>query len=117
MFPDKISKQLSVLILITNLVFGSFYLQYRGYGLSTVLLLIIFLLIIRLSKYERNKGISLFFIITATTLCLYTITSNLYFLVVLGAFQACNSLLKKERYKTIYDLHHLALGFLSLPGF
>lgn len=76
----------AVLILATTLPYLNFALQIRGYGLSTLLLL---LLLLSSWHYEQRPGWPIGSGIALTAaLLMYTMPSNVYFLISLGAFWA-----------------------------
>jgi hypothetical protein len=83
-FFNKETGILSALFLATSYPFFNFSVQVRGYILSIMLFS---LLIYSLLNFEKNKvKKELFFISLYSFLLLYTIPSNLYFLISIGTF-------------------------------
>ena len=91
-FFNEFIANLSLIILVTTIPFYNFALQVRGYGLSIMLLC---MMLYHLWSFEKSVG---FFdgllVVFSTAFCLYTIPSNLYF--ILGAALFYGSLEAKK---------------------
>jgi hypothetical protein len=112
---------LSTCFFITCIPFLNFSLQIRGYGLS--ILFVIILLYLSLSYVQRQKKRQLIMIVLFSALVMYTIPSNILFLlsilcifVLLLFFQIDSIDLKKNFNHAVFKNKYFKLSVATLAG-
>ncbi len=85
-FKDFQWRMISLLLLVSNIVFGNFIFQYRGYGIAMLFLTIVFYHLLRIHYDNKVGWRSYFALMICSFAAFYTSPSNLYFIISLGLF-------------------------------
>ncbi|HMD87916.1 MAG TPA: glycosyltransferase family 39 protein [Anaerolineaceae bacterium] len=110
-----LSSILAVVLLATTIPFINFSLQIRGYCLSTTLSILLVYHLLRFEeKSDWKNGLMIVF---ATALALYTIPSNLYFILSVMFFYFGYQIIRFEKYKRTSNswLASIRLAVLDFP--
>ena len=91
-FLNPFIADMTLIILVTTVPYYNFALQVRGFGLSTMLL---WMMLYYLWSFERNpKLVPAILLVLFTTLALYTIPLNLYFILTIALFYFLSGIFK-----------------------
>ncbi len=106
-FKDIRWRNISILLLVSNVVFGNFIFQYRGYGIGMLFLTILFYQLLQIHYDNKIGWRSYLALMICSFAAFYTSPSNLYFLIALGLF---------PELKYYFDKNKL-VGFIKSSSF
>ena len=106
-FKDFQWRMISLLLLVSNIVFGNFIFQYRGYGIAMLFLTIVFYHLLRIHYDNKIGWRSYLALMICSFAAFYTSPSNLYFIISLGLFPGL---------KYYFDKNKL-VGFIKSSSF
>lgn len=108
-------RRIALLLLISNAVFGNFIFQFRGYGLSMLLLTFLFWGMCRIHFRKEGTYLNYLGLIFGAMAAFYTLPSNLYFIIAMGFFPATFYIIK-EGFKGHFFSSAAFRGGLALLG-
>jgi hypothetical protein len=119
LFYNRRVAVLSLIILMTTVPFYNFSVQVRGYILSTLLVLLLLYFVWRFDRIP--SGMIAIFLVVSSSLLLYTIPSNLYFvlsiLIIQGSLGLFAVVKKTVRGMKIREITQLFFGSTKLYVF
>ncbi len=115
-FKDILWRSISLLLLVSNVVFGNFIFQYRGYGIGMLFLTLLFYQLLRIIYDDKISWKTYLALLIFSFASFYTSPSNLYFLIALGLFPAIKYSLDKNNITDFFKSTSFRSGLFILFG-